>query len=55
MESMEGVEDEDSYSEDSDSSDVSFDEDTKKELLWIVQQEKEMFEKVLAKKPWLRK
>ena len=37
---MEGVEDEDSYSEDSDSSDLSYDEDTKKELLWIVQQEK---------------
>ena len=54
---MEGVEDEDNYSEDSDSSDsweggyesdISYTEDKKKEMLWIVQQEKEAFEKVMA-------
>ena len=47
---MEGVEDEDNYSEDSDSSDSweggyesdsMYTEDQKKEMLWIVQQEKE--------------
>ena len=50
MESMEGVEDEDNYPEDSDSSDSweggyesdsMYTEDQKKEMLWIVQQEKE--------------
>ena len=53
----EDVEDEDNYSEDSDSSDLweggyeidsMYNEDQKNEMLWIVQQEKEAFEKAMA-------
>ena len=57
-------EDEDNYSEDYDSSDsceggyesdFSYTEDQKQYLARVVQQNKEGWEKVLAKKPWLRK
>ena len=40
MENMEGVVDEDNYSEDSNSSDSSDDEDAQNELLWRMLQQK---------------